>query len=115
LAAYLDEQGSVVRTAVKFHLHRNAAAYRLQRITALLEVDLVDPDQRLVRRLACRGAVSRLTPNQRPVSHARDLRIDERLAPDPLDEPVRGPCRPRDRTAVAPLCLHALTLYRIAA
>ena len=50
-----DEQGSIVRTAKALHLHRNAAAYRLRRITDLLEVDLEDPDQRLALQLACRA------------------------------------------------------------
>jgi sugar diacid utilization regulator len=55
LAAYLDEQGSIVRTARVLHLHRNAVAYRLHRITELLGVDLEDPDQRLALQLACRA------------------------------------------------------------
>jgi len=55
LAAYLDEQGSIVRTAQKLHLHRNAVANRLRGITELLELDLDDPDQRLVLQLACRA------------------------------------------------------------
>jgi DNA-binding PucR family transcriptional regulator len=55
LAAYLDEQGSVVRTAEKLHLHRNAVTNRLRNITELLDVDLDDPDQRLALQLACRA------------------------------------------------------------
>jgi sugar diacid utilization regulator len=55
LAAYLDQQGSIVRTAGVLHLHRNAVAYRLRRITELLGVDLDDPDQRLALQLACRA------------------------------------------------------------
>jgi sugar diacid utilization regulator len=55
LAAYLDEQGSIVRTAQKLHLHRNAVANRLRGITDLLELDLDDPDQRLALQLACRA------------------------------------------------------------
>ena len=55
LATYLDEQGSIVRTAQRLHLHRNAVAYRLRRITGLLGVDLDDPDQRLALQLACRA------------------------------------------------------------
>jgi DNA-binding PucR family transcriptional regulator len=55
LAAYLDEQGSVVRTAERLHLHRNAVTNRLRTITELLEVDLEDPDQRLALQLACRA------------------------------------------------------------
>ncbi|HEY1320839.1 MAG TPA: helix-turn-helix domain-containing protein [Streptosporangiaceae bacterium] len=55
LAAYLDEQGSIVKTAQKLHLHRNAVANRLRGITELLEVDLEDPDQRLALQLACRA------------------------------------------------------------
>jgi len=55
LAAYLDEQGSIVKTAQKLHLHRNAVANRLRGITDLLDVDLEDPDQRLALQLACRA------------------------------------------------------------
>jgi len=55
LAAYLDEQGSIVRTAQKLHLHRNAVANRLRGITEMLEMDLDDPDQRLALQLACRA------------------------------------------------------------
>jgi sugar diacid utilization regulator len=55
LAAYLDEQGSIVRTAQKLHLHRNAVANRLRGITELLDMDLDDPDQRLALQLACRA------------------------------------------------------------
>jgi hypothetical protein len=55
LKVYLDEQGSVGRTAAVLHLHRNAVAYRLQRITELAGIDLDDPDQRLALQLACRA------------------------------------------------------------
>jgi DNA-binding PucR family transcriptional regulator len=55
LAAYLDQQGSIVRTATVLHLHRNAVTYRLRRIIDLLGVDLDDPDQRLALQLACRA------------------------------------------------------------
>ena len=55
LAAFLDEQGSITRTAVRLHLHRNAVTYRMRRITSLLGVDLDDPDQRLALQLACRA------------------------------------------------------------
>jgi len=55
LAAYLDEQGSIIKTAQKLHLHRNAVANRLRGITELLDTDLEDPDQRLALQLACRA------------------------------------------------------------
>jgi sugar diacid utilization regulator len=55
LAAYLDEQGSIVKTARRLHLHRNAVSYRLRRITELLGVDFTDPDHRLALHLACRA------------------------------------------------------------
>ena len=47
--------GSVVRTAERLHLHRNAVTNRLRTITELLDVDLEDPDQRLALQLACRA------------------------------------------------------------
>ncbi len=67
LAAYLDQQGSIYRTAEVLHLHRNAVTYRLRRITELLGVDLDDPDQRLaLARLPCPAArlsISRIVKN----------------------------------------------------
>jgi DNA-binding PucR family transcriptional regulator len=55
LATYLDEQGSVGKTAERLHLHRNAVSNRLRNITELLDADLDDPDQRLALQLACRA------------------------------------------------------------
>jgi sugar diacid utilization regulator len=55
LAAFLDEQGSIGRTAQRLHLHRNAVAHRMRRITTLLGANLDDPDQRLALQLACRA------------------------------------------------------------
>jgi sugar diacid utilization regulator len=55
LAAYLDEQGSINKTAQRLHLHRNAVANRIRGITELLDVDFDDPDQRLALQLACRA------------------------------------------------------------
>jgi sugar diacid utilization regulator len=55
LSVFLDEQGSIVKTAQRLHLHRNAVTYRLRRITSLLGVDLGDADQRLALQLACRA------------------------------------------------------------
>ncbi|HWO69842.1 MAG TPA: helix-turn-helix domain-containing protein [Actinomycetota bacterium] len=55
LQTYLDEQGSVTRTARRLHLHRNAVLYRIRRIFEVLEVDPSDPDQRLALQLACRA------------------------------------------------------------
>jgi hypothetical protein len=54
LQVYLDNQGSTVRTAEELHLHRNAVAYRIKRIFALLDVDPDDADTRLMLQLACR-------------------------------------------------------------
>ncbi len=55
LQVFLDEQGSVSRTARRLHLHRNAVAYRIRRIFDLLDVDRDDPDARLALQLACRA------------------------------------------------------------
>ena len=55
LAAYLGEQGSLVRAGKRLHLHRNAVGYRIRRIAALLEADLDDPDDRFALELACRA------------------------------------------------------------
>ena len=55
LAAYLDQQGSIIKTAQQLHLHRNAVANRIRAITELLDIDLEDSDQRLALQLACRA------------------------------------------------------------
>lgn len=55
LAAFLDEQGSIGRTARRLHLHRNAVTYRMRQITSLLGIDLDNADQRLALQLACRA------------------------------------------------------------
>ena len=55
LAAYLDQQGSIIKTAQQLHLHRNAVANRIRTITDLLDIDLEDSDQRLALQLACRA------------------------------------------------------------
>lgn len=55
LAAYLDNQGSLSRTAKALHAHRNTVAYRVKKIFELLDIDSEDPDERLLLHLACRA------------------------------------------------------------
>jgi sugar diacid utilization regulator len=55
LRVYLDQQGSLTRSAKVLHLHRNAVAYRIKRIFDLLGVDSQDPDQLLALQIACRA------------------------------------------------------------
>ena len=55
LAAYLHEQGSILKTAQRLHLYRNAVADRIRGITELLDVDFEDPDQRLAHQFTCRA------------------------------------------------------------
>jgi DNA-binding PucR family transcriptional regulator len=55
LKSYLDHQGSLSKTAEELHLHRNAVAYRVDRIFASLGLDREDPDTRLLLQLACRA------------------------------------------------------------
>jgi DNA-binding PucR family transcriptional regulator len=56
LSAYLDERGSLSRSAERLHLHRNAVAYRMRQIRERLAgIDLDDPDRRLELQLACRA------------------------------------------------------------
>ena len=59
LQAYLDHQGSLSATAAALHLHRNAVAYRIGQIVERLQVDIDDPDQRLLLQLACRARALR--------------------------------------------------------
>jgi hypothetical protein len=55
LHVYLDERGSLTRTAQRMSLHRNAVAYRINQAFELLEVDRNNPDDLLLLQLACRA------------------------------------------------------------
>lgn len=54
LRAYLDNGRNLSATATTMHIHRNTARYRMDRIVEALDVDLEDPDERLLVELACR-------------------------------------------------------------
>jgi DNA-binding PucR family transcriptional regulator len=55
LHVYLDERGSLTRTAETLNLHRNAVAYRINQIFELLDVDRDNADDLLLLQLACRA------------------------------------------------------------
>jgi DNA-binding PucR family transcriptional regulator len=55
LHIYLDQRGSLTKTAKLLNLHRNAVAYRINRIFDLLDVDRDNPDDLLLLQLACRA------------------------------------------------------------
>ncbi len=55
LHVYLDQQGSLTKTAEVLNLHRNAVSYRINQIFSLLDVDPDSPDDRLLLQLACRA------------------------------------------------------------
>jgi hypothetical protein len=55
LHVYLDNQGSLSRTAEVLSLHRNAVAYRVNKAFSLLDVDRDNPDDLLLLQLACRA------------------------------------------------------------
>jgi sugar diacid utilization regulator len=55
LHAYLDQQGSLTKTAKLLNMHRNAVSYRINQIFELLEVDRENPDDLLLLQLACRA------------------------------------------------------------
>jgi sugar diacid utilization regulator len=55
LHVYLDERGSLTRTAQRMSLHRNAISYRINRVFELLDVDRENPDDLLLLQLACRA------------------------------------------------------------
>ncbi|HEY0448566.1 helix-turn-helix domain-containing protein [Actinophytocola sp.] len=59
LQSYLDHQGSPVKAAKDLNVHPQTIAYRLRKITALLHVELNDPEQRLALQLACRAWLMR--------------------------------------------------------
>jgi len=54
LEVYLDEESSATLAAARLHVHRNTILNRLDRLRALLTVDLDDPEERLAVQLACR-------------------------------------------------------------
>jgi hypothetical protein len=55
LHVYLDERGSLTRTAQRMSLHRNAVAYRIKQAFDVLEVDRSNSDDLLLLQLACRA------------------------------------------------------------
>jgi sugar diacid utilization regulator len=55
LHVYLDQRGSLTKTAKLLNLHRNAVAYRINRIFELLDIDRTNPDDLLLLQLACRA------------------------------------------------------------
>jgi DNA-binding PucR family transcriptional regulator len=55
LHVYLDQRGSLTRTADRLNLHRNAVAYRINKVFSLLDVDQDNPDDLLLLQLACRA------------------------------------------------------------
>jgi sugar diacid utilization regulator len=55
LHVYLDQQGSLTRTAERLSMHRNAVSYRMNQIFDLLDVDPGNPDDLLLLQLACRA------------------------------------------------------------
>jgi DNA-binding PucR family transcriptional regulator len=48
LATYLDALGDAVSTAATCGVHANTVRHRMRRVEELLDVDLSDPDDRLV-------------------------------------------------------------------
>jgi sugar diacid utilization regulator len=55
LHVYLDQHGSLTRTAEVLNLHRNTVSYRVNQIFSLLDVDAENADDRLLLQLACRA------------------------------------------------------------
>jgi hypothetical protein len=56
LQAYLDAFGDVPTAAARLILHQNTFRHRMRRIAELFEIDLTDPDERLVIWLLLRRA-----------------------------------------------------------
>ena len=55
LHVYLDQRGSLTRTAETLNMHRNAVAYRINQVFSLLDVDPDNADDLLLLQLACRA------------------------------------------------------------
>ncbi len=58
LNAWLEERGSLKAAALRLHLHPNAVAYRINKISDALNIDLSDADTRFALQLACRVALA---------------------------------------------------------
>ena len=54
LRAYFDAFGDMADAAARVNVHPNTFRYRLRRITELFDLDLADPDERLVAELQLR-------------------------------------------------------------
>ena len=68
LEAYLDSGGNTAQAAKQLFLHRNTLRQRLERITALLDLDLSAPNRWLSLQLAIKTArMSRLAAKSTPV------------------------------------------------
>src|SRR5690606_2576940 len=52
LEAFFACHGNLSQTATRLHIHRNTLTYRLERISALTQLDLDDPDARFSLQLA---------------------------------------------------------------
>ena len=55
LRAYLDTGQNIKKTAQELSVHRNTVRYRIKRILEVLDVDLADPEQRLLLELGTRA------------------------------------------------------------
>ncbi len=55
LRAYLDSGQSIKQTAQQLCVHRNTVRYRIKRILDVLDIDLSDPEQRLLVELGTRA------------------------------------------------------------
>jgi hypothetical protein len=76
LAAYLDALGDAVSTATACGVHANTVRHRMRRVEEFLDVDLSDPDDRLVLWLQLRlHRAAELSEVRVPASPARVQRV----------------------------------------
>ena len=54
LRVYLDNESNASRSAEQLYVHRNSFLKRLERIAKILDMDLEDPDTRLLLRICLR-------------------------------------------------------------
>lgn len=66
LESYLDMESSATMAAAHLSVHRNTVLNRLDRLRALLTVNLDDPDERLAVQLACRVVKLKRAESQLP-------------------------------------------------
>ena len=95
LRAFLDAFGDVVAAAASLNVHPNTFRYRLGRLVELSEIDLDDPDERLITHLQLRFLRAADNPPAAETTRQKPRRRNKRL---PLDFGTGD--QPADQSAI---------------